>query len=383
MQTRATSTCFLLLLVLGHVWVMSGCGRDATGSADESPLHHHLVCVSPPDAQTESCGDAERLSLLNTWVKEAISLPNSTFSIWMVGSARNQYRHYFTACVPTQWPAPVSQAKANFIVRAQQRIRGMQIGLAVPDDCRPPDSQTPGSHQLMLSPVVAPLTGDVLDNLVSPAVAPSLHAAIVCDRSGSTLGATCTPEALLRVFDRWITEGLAQPGASLSVEMVGPLQDSLRSVYHVTVPDLSAGARVSFVLGARRELAQLLDGSGEKYASTIAEAISATVRRLREQQGRYQLVVLSDLLQLTSGVWNFDQAVPSPDDFLAWLKSSGLAADLRNIPVLSCGLHTGHFGSYSAAHATQLHGVWKAAFEGMGAPEVKLFSSCDAGFAAS
>jgi hypothetical protein len=165
--------------------------------------------------------------------------------------------------------------------------------------------------------------------------------------------------------------------------MVGPLQDSLRSVYHVTVPDLSVGERVAFVLGARRDLAKLLDGSVEKYASTIAEAISASVRRLRERQGRYQLVVLSDLLQITSGVWDFDQAVPSPHHFLLWLKKTQLAADLRGIPVLACGMHTGHFGSYSAAHAAQLHGVWQAVFQGMGAPKVKLFSSCDAGFAAS
>ena len=73
---------------------------------------------------------SERLTLFNAWVQEAISLPNSTFSIWIVGSARNQYRHYFTACVPTQWPAPVSQAKANFIARTQQSMRGTQIGLA-------------------------------------------------------------------------------------------------------------------------------------------------------------------------------------------------------------------------------------------------------------
>ena len=179
----------------------------------------------------------------------------------------------------------------------------------------------------------------------------------------------------------WIAEAMVQPGASLLVEMVGPLQDALNAVYHVTVPDVSVGARVAFILGARRELAHLLDRSKEQYASTIAEAVSATVRRLRERQGRYRLVVLSDLLQLTGGIWNFGGAVPTPDDFLAWLKSTQLAADLGGIPVLACGVHTGHFGSYSQAHATQLHGVWEAAFEGMGAPEVKLFSSCEVGFA--
>jgi len=184
------------------------------------------------------------------------------------------------------------------------------------------------------------------------------------------------------VFDRWVAEGLAQPGASLAVEMVGSLQDSLRSVYHVTIPDLSVGERVAFVFGERIELAQLLEGSGEKYASTIAEAISATVTRLRERNGRYRLFVLSDLHQITSGVWNFDQAVPSSPNFILWLKKTQRFSDLRNIPVLACGMHTGHFGSYSAAHATRLYDLWQAVFQASGAPEVRLYSSCEAGFAA-
>ena len=262
-------------------------------------------------------------------------------------------------------------------------MKGSRTGQTEPASCRSPEPKAPGSHQLTVSPAVAPLSGDVLRTLVSPAVAPPLHVAIACDRSDSTQGAACTPAALLRAFDLWVAEGLAQPGASLSVEMVGPLRDALRSVYHVSVPDLSVGERVAFVLGARRELAQLLAGSVEKYASTIAEAISVTVRRLRERNGRYRLVVLSDLHQITAGVWNFDRAVPPPPTFIAWLKKTQLFSDLRDIPVLACGLHTGHYGSYSAAHATRLHDLWQAVFQAAGAPEVKLFSSCDAGFAAS
>jgi hypothetical protein len=167
---------------------------------------------------------------------------------------------------------------------------------------------------------------------------------------------------------------------SISIAERLPLQDALNALYHVTVPAVSVGERVAFILGARRELAHLLDGSKEQYASTIAEAVSATVRRLRERQGRYRLFVLSDLLQLTGGIWNFGGAVPTPDDFLAWLKSTQLTADLRDIPVLACGVHTGHFGTSSAAHATKVQEVWQAAFAAMGASEVRLFSSCDAGF---
>jgi hypothetical protein len=383
MHTRTSQTYILLFLVIVHGWLVAGCGGDATGAAGDAPLHQHVVCLKSADAQSESCEGLESTSLFNTWVKEAISRPRSTFSIWAVRDAPHRYHHVFTACIPDTWHSSVWKAKAAFIARAREGMSGTQSGLTVPAGCRPPAPQTPGVHQLAVSPTVAPFRGEVLGALVSPTVAPSLHYGIVCDRSDSTLGATCTPEALLRVFDRWVAEARAQPGASLSVEMVGPLQDALRSLYHVSVPDLAVGERVAFVLSARREFAHLLAGSKEQYASTIAEAISVTVRRLRERQGSYQLVVLSDLLQITSGVWNFGTVVPSPPTFMTWLKQTHLFVGLHDIPVLACGQHTGHYGAYSATHATRLHDLWQAVFQAMGAPTVQLFSSCDAGFAAS
>src|SRR5205814_4484740 len=110
--------------------------------------------------------------------------------------------------------------------------------------------------------------------------------------------------ALLAAFDRWVAQGLMLPGASLSVEMVGTSPYFLRPVFLLTVPDLPLGERVAFVLGARGELARLFTDASAQYASTIAEAVSAAVSRLRERRGRYELLLLSDLLQITSGVWN-------------------------------------------------------------------------------
>jgi hypothetical protein len=187
---------------------------------------------------------------------------------------------------------------------------------------------------------------------------------------------------LLSAFDIWVKEGLLSPDASLSVENVGPLRDALRPVFSLSVPpNLPVGERVAYALGSRIELAQLFAGSVEKYGSTIAEAISTTVSRLRERRGRYQLVLLSDLLQITPGVWNFEASLPPPNDFLSWLRKTNLAPDLRDIPVLVCGLHTGHFGTNSQTYATRLHDLWQRTFQSMGAPDVKFFNSCDAAFA--
>jgi hypothetical protein len=371
----------LLLLVLVSGWAVTGCGNAAV-SAGADPLHVHLFCLAGDDGKFVTCDGQERLAHFNSWVKEALYRPHSTFSIWEVGPDRSRSRRFFGACIPEKWPRAVWKAKADFLAMAREAAGGSRTGLTVPAGCHAPGPKTPGRNQLVVSPDASPLQGNVWQKVASGSALAPLHSAIVCDRSDSTLGAACNASALLRVFDLWTAEGLLLPGATLSVEMVGPLRDALQSVFSLSVPDLPVGERTAFVLGARSELARLFSGSVEKYASTIAEAISTTVRRLRERRGAYRLYVLSDMHQITAGTWNFENAVPAPHDFLAWLKKTGLAADLRDIPVLVCGLHTGHFGTYSAAHATRLHDLWQRAFQSMGAPEVKLFSACDAGFAA-
>jgi hypothetical protein len=372
------------LLVLVAIWT-TGCA-NTTRAAGDAPIHFHLVCLEGADGQTVECDSAQRLAHFTAWVTEALSRPHSTFTIWAVGPTRHRSHLFFAACVPPHWGPSSWKAKAAFMAGVRAGVSGSQAGLAVPESCRPPGPQASGSHHLEVSPSASPLQRDVWQHVASGSAAAPLHLAVVCDRSDSTAGAACNPPALLRAFDRWVLKGLALPGASLSVEMVGSSRHFLRAVSHLTVPDLSVGERVAFVLGGRRELAELLIDSKEQYTSTIAEAISATVSRLRERRGRYELVVLSDLLQITSGTWNFGHALPPPDDFIAWLKKARVAADLRDIPVLACGVHTGQSlggnGPYTAAYATRLRELWERAWQAMGAPEVQLFSACDAGFAA-
>ena len=197
------------------------------------------------------------------------------------------------------------------------------------------------------------------------------------------MDAACHATALLRAFDFWVAEGLARPGSSLSVDVVGPSRETMRTVFDLSVPDRSVGERIAFMLGARAQLAQLKSESFEKNGSAIVEAIHAAVSKLRERSGRYSLVVLSDLRQFTPE-WDFEQTVPQAPTFLTWLKKTHLLSDLRDINVRGCGMHnrrTPGRGSYTATRAAQLQEIWERTFRAMGAPQVKLFSSCDSGFA--
>ena len=141
----------------------------------------------------------------------------------------------------------------------------------------------------------ASLHPDVVEQVVSAAPAPPHHQAIVCDVSASTLAFACDGNALLRAFDFWVARGLVRPGSSLSVAVVGPSRDTMRTVFDLSVPDRSLGERIAFILVARAQLAQLPGTYFKENASAIIETIHVAVSKLRERQGRYDLIVLSDL----------------------------------------------------------------------------------------
>jgi hypothetical protein len=208
--------------------------------------------------------------------------------------------------------------------------------------------------------------------------------AIVCDVSDSTLGLACAPADLLGAFDLWLADGLATPGASLTVYVVGSSRDTARRVLTLTVPEQSVGARVAGVLGVRRALPTLLPERPEPNTSAIAEALSVALSELRERRGRYRLVVLSDLRQVTPGRWNFERDVPPTSKFVPWLKTELFLADLQGVPVLACGLHPHRgpsAGPASATLLTQLRATWEGTFRALGAPDVRLLTTCEVAFA--
>ena len=323
-------------------------------------------------------------------MSEALYRPQSTFSIWAIGPDRSSSRPFFTACIPDKWSSSSSvwQAKASFLKQARQGVRGNRTEQPVPAGCQTPEPNAPGGHQLVVFSPPTSLPPEVWQRVPTATVAPPLHLrlSVICDLSASTLEVACNTAALLRAFDFWVTEGLARPGSSLSVAVVGSSRDTLQTVYHLSVPERSVGERVAVLLGARAELAELLTSqSFAQNGSAIIEAIHADVTALRERQGRYYLVVFSDLRQLTPE-WDFDHSIPQTSTFLAWLKKTHLLPDLRDTPVLACGVHSHRSpgrGLHTATREAKLHDLWQAVFQAAGVPDVKLFSKCDAAFAAS
>jgi hypothetical protein len=373
-MARQTCISVLHLLLLVSGLALTGCGGNTAASARADALHYHLFCLT--NGQSVTCEPGERKAHFNTFSKDAAHRPGSTFTIWSIGSDRSASRPFFVACIPDHWKAPVSKSKGDFLRDAREGAAGNRPGLTVREGCRPPALTTPGASKLVVFPDVSPLTGIWETISAAGTQAPIHHSGIVCDRSASTQGASCTNTKLLGLFDKWVTESLVRPESTLLVEMVGSRDTG--PIFQLTVPhQLPLGERIAYILGSRVELSRLVFGPPQQYASTIAEAISVVVRLLRERRGSYRLSVLSDMVQITPGGYNFEKNVPPARDFLSWLKRNRLAADLQGIPLVACGLHSGQSGSRSVAYA-RLHEVWQKAFQALGATEITLVSTCDA-----
>ena len=202
--------------------------------------------------------------------------------------------------------------------------------------------------------------------------------AVVCDRSDSMLGVTCDAAALEATFDEWLERSGAAPGSSFAstgwglagTEPSGCSRSSQEACL------LATGWRCCWP----REGGSRLDSTGAPTGSAIAEAVSVAAATLRERDGERELVVLSDLRQVTPGTWNFEVSAPTPGGVRR------VAAGERAYCLTSVGSRSGRVGSTTGAHpgappfdatlARRVEAVWKRAFEAMGAAGARLDGDC-------
>ncbi len=338
------------------ILVVAGC----TWGGRLEPIHASVVCSS---GGVETCPPAERVAAFDRWAQTAMRRPGSTFSVQVVRPGTPP-RLEFTACVPYGWGSGVMEAKATFL--QEGRRRAGKGGPAVPPGCVP-------TRDLAGSVVVLGPQG----RLALDGGGQARHVAVVCDQSDSMLGAACDTAALDAAYDGWLERSGAAVGSSFAIYGVGASRDGAERLFEVVAGRLPSGDRVARLVSARDRLAAGLDGA--PTGSAIAEALSVAAAGLREQEGARELLVLSDLRQVSPGTWNFEVSAPTPAAFDAWLRSKGLAVDLRGVEVRGCGLHHRRAPGarpYDAPLARRVEAVWKRSFEAMGAPDARLGGGC-------
>jgi len=328
---------------------------------DAEPLHHAVVCTAADGA---SCPPAERAAEFDRWAKAALRRPGSTFSVWRAGSPRGAT---FVACVPERWGSNVMGAKATFL--KEGRARAGEGGSALPSGCVPSDEAAAR---------IAVLSADRRHALEAPPE--PHHVSVLCDRSSSMLGLSCDADALEAAYDRWLERSGGVTGSTFAIYGVGTSRDSASVLFRLTASARPPGERLVALLEARSKVAAGLGAA--PTGSALAEALDVAAENLKPRQGTKAVLLLTDLRQVTPGIWNFEVAAPEPAAFTGWLRSSRLLSSLRGVELQTCGLHHRRAPGakhYDAALAHRVEQAWAGALREAGAGGAALGANCPAG----
>ncbi|MDO9016927.1 MAG: hypothetical protein Q8S73_20320 [Deltaproteobacteria bacterium] len=242
------------------------------------------------------------------------------------------------------------------------------------------------SDRLMALVLVGGLAGGAAWRLngapSQPPARPQVNWLAVCDGSDSGTGQGCTPASLATVAGRWVRAAAGRPGSTFTVMGVGTTRDGAAVLFQRRVPNgwgaNAVAARQGFVRDLERDLgAMTITASG----SALVEALQVAARRLAESPGAHRLVVMSDLRQVTRGVWNFERELPRAPSFQAWIDEQHLRATLPMGSVLFvCGVHSLRGPARRAQSARmdeRRRALWGDVFARMGVGPVDLHAACD------
>ncbi|MFB6262149.1 MAG: hypothetical protein ABEL76_00800 [Bradymonadaceae bacterium] len=361
----------LALAALALLAVSVGCqGGD---SESTQPIDLHVVCPASSDGGP-GCPAEARLQPARGWLDRIRYRPGSTLTLWTW--SEDGARRAFRACVPESWGSNVMARQAAFIKKVRSSLGsetpgGESVG---GDTCETGgDGRTRQLTVLDAEGESRDWTARSRDADPTP-----VQTAIVCDYSNSTVGRACTEQTLRRSFCEWARRAFDAPGSSIRLYVVGRNRSDTEMNEPIQVDGTPIGRRVATLLAAADRFVDSLPDERFDNASAIAEATDVAVDHLQSTSGRAELVVQSDLRQV-SGRWNFEQRAPETRAFRKWLADRRLLGDLHGIAVEACGLH--HRSGPDAANfdgkrARRIRDVWQHVLEDMGARAVELTDRC-------
>jgi hypothetical protein len=351
------------------------------------------ACSEPPSRQQTSfetvcpegdllaCVQGEALPAFDQWIAKAISLPGSSFSLWIAGGNRQKIRKIFATCVPHRFGAGVQAAKAAFIRTTRSHLEAAKDDNALPQEtCQSSQRNGHETVKLLVSTRfhfdTSRITNTPLDIVAMNA---PLQFAVVCDRSSSTVDVACTPNHLLRAYRKWI-EVFRITGSGFRVYQISNSRETTSRIWDVTIISGSPGEKIAYLLAAEKELEDLLKNTRFTNASAIAEGIDYAASDSLQYPGTHQLLILSDLRQLSGVNFEIPNRIPNPEEFISWLNRQVLLLNLAKFSITACGVHENRGANSSpfpAAAAQRLRDCWEQAFQQRGGKNVRIFSTCD------
>ncbi len=314
----------MVLLVLLVPSLLLGCMSEP----DEHCFGDADIVVPDPVAEPSAMAAGVRL------IEEQVDCPTTTVRILSRTST-------LTLCTPSE-PARAGLKRVRAAAKAAaQAAAASRTSMDCPARVEPAKS-------------TFRVTADRVEKLAESKEAHNVG--VVCDLSASGPG-RCSPALLLRVFDAWASRAVA-PGSRFLV--VSPTRRGARVMFGKETPQGTLATRELSLLRARESLV-----AADLVSKDAGSAILAAIMVVQAELRRAELIVASDLLEVTAGI-DLEKRV-------GHLKPVSFAEPLSRIDL--CG-----FGGDAATRSDPraVDGIvseWKAALKGA-TRDLRLTPSC-------
>ena len=198
---------------------------------------------------------------------------------------------------------------------------------------------------------------------------------VVCDRSSSTGGRACSTDTIASELAAWSEKAVLSHKGSFRIFIVGKDIGDVDGFLTIEAPQkipapLNRG-RASWKKTVLAELKSTPLPNKAGAASAIVDAIYKASLSLSGLKGTKSLTVISDFREYShGGRVDFEHRVPSPEEFVDYLRKVARPPDLSGVAVVACGFQASSpaGGRLDVAALLKVQDAWKAAFEYWGHP---------------
>jgi hypothetical protein len=205
---------------------------------------------------------------------------------------------------------------------------------------------------------------------------------VLCDRSSSANGYSCTPENIEAAGRMWVQKADEAGGGKFEIFLIDSGFDATPVIFSDAYPAWFPGPITSHKNKWRVEFLHKLKGVHlpTNRGSAIAEAICRCSLRI-PRDGETVVYVMSDMREVND-TFNLEKQVPIESEFICWLEANAIMPKFSgSTRVVVCGMHPYSPDGTSimtAKNYNKLLTLWQAVFRKWGV-RATVSEECDFG----
>lgn len=361
---KASSTIIIALIILSMVIGFSGCNNSKNSK---------LKAINSFIILDKNIDNDDIVSKFDKWWQESQHIKKSSFSLWQIDEKNTTYRCLLLVKIPDSWGGQIKSKKESFTSEAVNAIlnlkniedNSMKINVS--------EEIVFGDDRIYDFRKKTDINNVKFDNDSTNGI----NLSICVDMSSSTKGNPFDSTIIFDIYRSWLKTAYLRQNSSISFYLVGNTYNDCSNIFNIkTNSSISMGENYIYLASQENKLLKSLNiPVDNSRASAVLEAVYLANEQLQEQKGNKYIYILSDGRQISPGIWNFEQLIPTQTSFLNWQKTNYLL-NLNNINVVMTGFHnkkSNDYGSsFQGTDSKKIKSLWDAVFSNAGAKNIKL-----------